>query len=173
MQFKLEEAIEVLSTTPATLTALLQGKSEVWLSARKTPEAFNASDVLGHLMHAELTDWMPRVQLILEYGDARPFQPFDRFAFRGLIEGKPLNQLLQEFAELRRTSLAYLAGLSLGDTGLALTGVHPEFGPVTLSNLLATWVVHDLTHIAQVVKTLAYEYRDAVGPWRAYTTILD
>jgi hypothetical protein len=81
--------------------------------------------------------------------------------------------LLQEFAELRRTSLANLAGLSLGDTGLALTGVHPEFGPVTLSNLLATWVVHDLTHIAQVVKTLAYEYRDAVGPWRAYTTILD
>src|SRR5450631_2322329 len=108
MEFQMDQAVEVLSQTPATFRALLQGKSAEWLQARKTPEAFSALDVLGHLMHAELTDWMPRVQLILEHGDARAFEPFDRFAFQSLIAGKSLEEILQGFEDLRQKSLATL-----------------------------------------------------------------
>ena len=173
MQFELDQSREVLSQTPAVFSALLKGKSVEWLQARKTPDAFSAIDVLGHLMHAEMTDWMPRVHLILENRDAKPFDPFDRFAFQPLIEGRSLGELLAEFARLRQQSLDDLDRLDIGEVELDLPGLHPALGPVTLRNLLATWVVHDLGHIAQVVKTMANEYRDAVGPWRAYTTILD
>jgi len=173
MQFQMDEAIEVLAQTPGVLDALLRGKSEAWLTCRKTPESFSPLDVLGHLMHGEMTDWIPRVQMILDSGTARAFDPFDRFAFQSLIAGKPVEELLNEFAELRRESLQALHKHRVGKRQLDLPGLHPELGPVTLGNLLAAWVVHDLGHIAQIVKTMAYEYRDAVGPWRAYTTILD
>ena len=173
MEFRVEEGIEGLGQTPAVLRVLLSGKSPVWLNARKTPESFSALDVLGHLIHGELTDWMPRVRLILEHRDTKAFEPFDRFGFREAIAGRSVASLLDEFANLRADGLAELRGLGLDVEELALPGRHPELGAVTLDNLLATWVVHDLSHIAQIVKTLAGEYREAVGPWRAYTSILD
>jgi hypothetical protein len=173
MQFHIDQAIEVLTQTPAVMNALLRGKSTAWLNCRKTPESFTPLDVIGHLMHGELTDWIPRVRIILDHQDRKAFDPFDRFAFKDMIAGRPVEQLLDEFAELRRQSLQSLRDLSIGEPQLELRGMHPELGPVTLGNLLATWVVHDLGHIAQVVKIMASEYRDAVGPWRAYLTILD
>lgn len=172
MQFQLAQAIEVLAQTPGVIDALLRGKSTAWLNCKKTPESFSPLDVIGHLMHGELTDWIPRLRIILDQ-DKKPFDPFDRFAFRHMIAGKPLEQLLAEFAELRRQSLQSLRELSIGEPQLELRGMHPELGPVTLGNLLATWVVHDLGHIAQLVKIMSNEYCDAVGPWRAYLTILD
>ena len=173
MQFQVVQAIEVLAQTPGVIDALLRGKSTAWLNCRKTPESFSPLDVIGHLMHGELTDWIPRVRTILDHQDKKAFDPFDRFAFQDLIAGKPLEQLLAEFAELRRQSLQSLRDLSIGERQLDLRGMHPELGAVTLGNLLATWVVHDLGHIAQIVKIMSSEYRDAVGPWRAYLTILD
>jgi DinB superfamily len=173
MQFQVDEGIEALAQTPSVLNALLQGKSAAWLNARKTPNSFSPLDVLGHLMHAEMTDWIPRVRMILEHHDSLAFEPFDRFAFQALIAGKTVNDLLSNFAELRRKSLHTLRELGVGDAQLALPGKHPELGAVNLGNLLATWVIHDLGHIAQIVKTMAGEYREAVGPWRAYLSILD
>jgi hypothetical protein len=172
MEFRIGQAIEVLAQTPDVMTALLQGKSAKWLNARKTPESFSPLDVLGHLMHGEITDWIPRVRIILDHQDSKPFEPFDRFAFQALIAGKTAEELLIEFAELRRQSLEALRELGVGEAQLDLRGSHPELGQVTLRNLLATWVVHDLGHIAQIVKTMAGEYGDAVGPWRAYLSIL-
>ena len=173
MQFHLDQAIEVLAQTPAVLSALLRDKSAAWLNARKTPDSFSAFEVLGHLIHGEKTDWIPRVRIILEHGDTQPFEPFDRFGFHTSIAGKTIDELLDEFAKLRHESLETLHSFNLTEEKRALSGKHPEFGAVTLGNLLATWVVHDLGHIAQIVKTMAGEYRDAVGPWRAYTSILD
>jgi DinB superfamily len=173
MQFQMDQALEVWTQTPAVMSALLKGKSAAWLNARKTPESFSPIDVLGHLMHAEMTDWIPRVRIILEHQDTQAFEPFDRFAFQLLISGKSVEELLDQFAGLRRQSLQTLRDLGIGEKQLDLPGKHPELGSVTLRNLLATWALHDLGHIAQVVKTMANEYRDAVGPWRAYLAILD
>jgi len=173
MQFRLDEGIEVLERTPDVLNALLLGKSAAWLNARKTPESFSPIDVLGHLMHGELTDWIPRVRIILEHGDAQAFVPFDRFGFQELIAGKTVDALLDEFAELRRESLETLRELNIREEQLALPGLHPELGPVTMGNHLANWVVHDLGHIAQIVKAMAWQYREETGAWRAYTSILD
>lgn len=173
MKFQMDQALEVLTQTPAVMSALLKGKSAAWLNAKKAPESFSPLDVLGHLMHAEMTDWIPRARIILEHQDTKAFEPFDRFAFKALIDGKTVDKSLDEFAVLRRQSVQTLRDLGVGETQLDLPGKHPELGPVTLRNLLATWVLHDLGHIAQVVKTMANEYRDAVGPWRAYLTILD
>ena len=172
MLFAIEQAVEVLSGTPAVFRALLEDKSDVWLNCRKAPDAFSPIDVVGHLMHAELTDWIPRARIILATQDQKPFEPFDRFGFQHLIEGKSVTKILDEFTRLRRESLAALEAMAIQEDQLDLPGLHPEFGAVTLRNLLATWVVHDLGHIAQVVKTMALEYRDAAGPWQAYTTIL-
>jgi len=173
VEFHLDHAQEVLAKTPGVLNALLRGKSAVWLNCRKSPESFSPLDVLGHLIHGERTDWIPRVRIILEAGDARAFDPFDRFAFQTIVAGRTVEELLDEFAELRRQSLQTLRDLGVDEQHFDLPGLHPALGPVTLGNLLATWVVHDLGHIAQIVKTMAGEYRDAVGPWRKYATILD
>jgi hypothetical protein len=173
MRFRLEQGIEVLEQTPAVLNSLLRGKSAAWLDARRSPDSFSAIDVLGHLIHGEKTDWIPRVRIILEHGDTRTFEPFDRFGFHESNAGKSVGELLDEFSHLRRQSLETLKSLNLTEEQFALPGRHPELGPVTLGNHLANWAVHDLGHIAQIVKTMACEYRDAVGPWRAYTTILD
>ena len=172
MRFQIDEALEVLTTTPDVLNAMLRGKSAPWLHCRKTPDAFSPADVVGHLSHGERTNWMPRVNAILKHQDTIAFDGFDRFAFRPLIENKSIDELLDEFASLRNQSLAALNALHLSDDHLSLPGKHPDLGAVTLGNLLATWVVHDLGHISQIVKAMANEYRDAVGPWRAYTTIL-
>jgi DinB superfamily len=173
VQFQMDQALEVLTQTPEVLSALLRGKSAVWLDCRKTPEAFSAIDVMGHLIHAEMTDWIPRIRIMLDYQDKKTFEPFDRFAFQHLIAGKTVAELLDKFAELRQQNLLALREFCITEPQFNLPGMHPSFGPVTLGNLLATWVVHDLGHISQIVKTMACEYRDAVGPWRAFTTILD
>jgi hypothetical protein len=172
MQFQLDQSIEVLAHTPAVLDALLRGKSAVWLNCRKSPEAFSPVDVLGHLMLADRTDWLPRVHMILEGQAHTPFAPFDRFDFHRLIDGKSIETLLVEFAALRSQSLRTLASLKLTEQQLDLPGTHPELGRVTLRNLLATWVVHDLGHIQQIVRTMSNEYREAVGPWHAYLGVL-
>ena len=171
MQFQLDQSIEILAHTPAVLDALLRGKSPAWLHCRKSPEAFSPVDVLGHLMLADQTDWLPRARLILE-GAQTPFLPFDRFAFQPLIANHSIETLLADFANLRAQNLHTLTSLHLTEAQLDLTGTHPDFGPVTLRQLLATWAVHDLNHIQQIVRTLSNEYREAVGPWQAYLSIL-
>jgi hypothetical protein len=177
MQFEMNQAMEVLSGSPGVLNALLRNKSASWLKNKRTPESFSPIDVVGHLILADQTDWMPRVQIILENRDKdrrdqRPFEPFDRFAFQPLIEGKSIADLLDDFAEGRRDSLRTLRGLDLQEQQLDLPGLHPDLGKVTLSNLLATWVVHDLGHISQIVKAMSSAYSEAVGPWRTYLSIL-
>ena len=172
MQFHLDQSIEVLAQTPSVLDALLRGKSAAWLNCRKTPDAFSPIDVLGHLMLADTTDWMPRARIILARQSNAVFAPFDRFAFQPLIAGKSIETLLDEFAHLRAHNLNILHSLHLTAEQLDLPGTHPQLGPVTLRNLLATWTVHDLNHIRQIVTTMANEYREAVGPWEAYLSIL-
>jgi hypothetical protein len=172
VEFKLDEAVEVLAGTPEVMSALLRGKSVVWLHCRKSPESFSPIDVIGHLIHADRTNWIPRARQIVDRDGARAFDPFDRFDFEALLAGKTVEELLDVLAEARRESLETLRGFGIGARELELRGTHPEFGAVTLSNLLATWVVHDLGHIAQVVKSMSSAYGDAVGPWRAYLSVL-
>jgi hypothetical protein len=169
----LAEAIEVLERTPSTLRALLAGLSEPWLEPNEGQDTFSPTDVLGHLIHGEETDWIPRLRLILEHGESHPFTPFDRFAFRETCKGLSLSQLLDRFSSLRRENLRILRELRLVSGDLERTGTHPALGRVTAAQLLASWVVHDLGHIKQVVRTMARRYREAVGPWREYLSILD
>jgi hypothetical protein len=172
MAFDLAEAVEVLERTPRVLSALLTRLSPEWLTANEGPETFCAKDVLGHLIHGEETDWIPRARIILEHGEARPFDPFDRFAFRARAS-LTLTDLLATFTRLRGESVAALRGLSLQPAQLALRGTHPALGVVTLEQLLASWVVHDLGHLAQIERVMSKRYREAVGPWRPYLPILD
>jgi hypothetical protein len=172
MQFQLDHSIEVLAHTPSVLDALLRGKSPQWLHCKPSPEAFSPIDVLGHLLHADTTDWLPRARMILAGHAHTPFPPFDRFDFRRLIAGKSIATLLDDFATLRAQNLQTLTALNLTEAQLDLPGTHPDLGLVTLGNLVATWVVHDLNHIQQIVRTMSSEYREAVGPWQAYLTIL-
>jgi hypothetical protein len=173
MQFNLPDAIEILERTPTGFRALLAGLSEVWTTPNEGPETFSAFDNLGHLVHGERTDWIPRARLILAQETNRRFVPFDRFAHFRESKGKTLADLLDEFARLRRENLTILRGWQLSENELALGGEHPELGPVTLRQLLAAWVVHDLGHVAQTARVVAKQYRDAVGPWRAYLPVLD
>jgi hypothetical protein len=173
MAFRLPAAVAVLERTPATLRALLSGLPDEWTRANEGPETWSPYDVLGHLIHGERADWIPRARIILDQGPARRFEPFDRFAQFRESEGKPLDALLDEFAELRHASLATLAGLRVTDAQLDLEGEHPTFGTVTLRQLLSTWVTHDLSHIAQTVRVMAKQYRDEIGPWRAFQPIMD
>jgi len=168
-----EDAIPILERTPRVLQAMLGGLPEAWLLADEGPDTFSPRDVVGHLIHGEETDWVPRVRIILEHGESVPFTPFDRFAFRTRSAGQSAAALLDRFAALRRASLDEVRGLRLDATALERTGTHPGLGRVTLGQLLAAWVVHDLGHLKQVSRTMARQYRDAVGPWREYLTILD
>ena len=163
----------VLQRTPAALAALLRGLPEAWLEATEGPDTFSPRDVVGHLIHGEETDWIPRLRIILEHGESVPFTPFDRFAFRTASVGQTTNALLDRFAARREASLRALSAVVLDEATLARTGTHPGLGRVTLGQLLAAWVVHDLGHLKQVARVMAHQYRDAVGPWRAYLTILD
>lgn len=173
MEFQLTRALEVLERTPATFRALLGGLSEAWTAPNEGPDTFSAFDNLGHLVHGERADWIPRARVILAQGTNRRFEPFDRFAHYRESEGKTMAELLDEFARLRAESLTTLRGWRLTERELALEGEHPELGPVTLRQLLATWVAHDLGHVAQTARVLAKQYREAVGPWRAYLPVLD
>ena len=173
-EFSLAEAIAVLTRTPATLNALLRGLPDIWVRGNEGKDTWNAFDIVGHLIVAERTDWMPRVRILLENGEARPFDPFDRFAQlkEGQDKSLAIDQPLDEFARLRRENLAALQALNLQHEDLARRGRHPALGVVTLSELLATWAVHDLTHVHQLSRVMAHQYRDAVGPWNAYLGVL-
>ncbi len=173
MSFQLNEAHAVLVRTPATLRALLSGLSDAWTTTNEGPDTFSAFDNVGHLIHGERTDWIPRARIILAQGQDRRFEPYDRFAQTRESKGKSLAELLDEFASLREENLATLRGWKLSEAELALQGEHPELGLVTLRQLIATWVVHDLGHVAQIARVMAKRYGEAVGPWRAYLPVLD
>ncbi len=170
--FSLDETIAVLSRTPAALNALLRGLPNSWVRGTEGKDSWSAFDIVGHLIVGERTDWMPRLRIILGDGEARPFDPFDRFAQAKESQGKSLEQLLDEFDRLRRENLAALQALNLRPEDLVRRGKHPALGVVTLAELLATWAVHDLTHLHQLSRVMAHQYRDAVGPWNAYLGVL-
>ena len=169
--FNLDEAVAILERTPASLNALLAGLPDTWVRATEGEGAWSPYDVIGHLIHGERTDWLPRARHILN-GERRPFEPFDRTAQFAESRDKSVNELLATFAELRRENVAALTRMKLTKDDLSLRGVHPELGDVTLGQLLATWVVHDLDHVVQVARTMAKAYTDATGPWSAYLSIL-
>ena len=173
MSFELTEGIAVLERTPATFRALLAGLQDEWTTTNEGPDTFSPYDNVGHLIHGERTDWIPRARIILAQGDNRRFEPYDRFAQIRESKGKSLSQLLDEFELLRAENLATLRGWNLSDRELELKGEHPELGAVTLRQLLAAWVVHDLGHIAQTTRVMAKQYREAIGPWRAYLPVVD
>jgi hypothetical protein len=170
--FAMDEAVAILARTPATLDALLRGLPDGWIAGHEGGETWSPFDVIGHLIHGERTDWMQRARIILEHGEARAFDKFDRFAQFALSEGRTLASLLDELATLRQGNLRDLAALRLTDSDLDRRGRHPELGVVTLRQLLATWVAHDLDHVAQISRVLARQYSDEVGPWRAYLRII-
>lgn len=173
MTFDLPQTLDLLERTPAVLDSLLRGTSPAWHAVDEGPDTWSAFDVVGHLVHGEETDWVPRARIILEHGEARPFEPFDRFAQLTRFAGWSLDDLLDRFAELRHESLETVRGWRLTEEQLALPGRHPELGPVTLRQLLATWAVHDLNHLAQISRVMAKRYAEEVGPWRAYLSILN
>ena len=172
MQFDLSEAIFLLSRTPVVLRTLLGDLPEPWVRGDYGEATFSPFDVVGHLICGERRDWMPRLRTCLEHGAARTFEPFDRYAMFDENRGRSMDELLDEFATLRAENLSELSSTSLSGTDLTTRGRHPEFGAVTVEQLLATWVVHDLNHVAQIAKAMAYQYADAVGPWKAYLSIL-
>lgn len=173
MDFRLEDAESVLRRTPAVLNAWLGGLSEPWIRATEGPGTWSPFDVVGHLIHGERVDWVPRVEHLLRHGDVVPFPPFDREAMFDASRDRSLEELLQTFAALRRDSLDRLRQLQLTTADFGRQGRHPEFGVVTLGQHLATWVAHDLSHLSQVARVMAHQYGEAVGPWRAYLSILD
>jgi len=172
MEFELTHAIEILERTPATLNALLRNLPERWLVQNEGPETWSPYDVVGHLIHGDETDWIPRAQIILEHGEERAFEPFDRVAMFEESKGKSIVELLDTFAQLRAENLRELQSMNLTSNLLDKRGRHPELGVVTLKQLLSTWVVHDLGHIRQVVRVMSKQYGEAVGPWKAYLSIL-
>jgi len=163
----------LLGRTPAALNALLRDLSEEWTLRNEGVQTWSAFDVVGHLIHGERTDWIPRARMILEFGEMRDFEPFDRWGQQRESEGKSLGQLLDEFARLRAEGLGELRAMNLQPADLERHGRHPALGVVTLSQLLATWATHDLTHLHQISRVLAHQYDAAVGPWHAYLGVLN
>src|SRR5262245_7395364 len=166
------DLISFLSRTPAVLDALLRDLPEGWTRGHEGDGSWSPFDVVGHLIHGERTDWIPRARIILAAGEAQPFEPFDRFAQFLASEGKTLCELLDEFARLRAENLSVLRGFNLSDTDLARRGRHPALGVVTLSQLVAAWAAHDLTHLHQISRVMAHQVRDAVGPWVRFMGVL-
>lgn len=172
MTFDLDRTIALLERTPATLAALLTDLPNEWVRAQEGPETFSPYDVVGHLIHGEKTDWIARARIVLELGESRPFDRYDRFAQFRASAGKSLGELLEEFAARRRENLDTLRGWRLGPEQLARRGTHPVLGTVTLEQLLATWAVHDLTHLHQISRVMAHQYRREVGPWVRFLGVL-
>lgn len=172
MKHSLDHTIAILTRTPATLDALLRDLPEEWTLRNEGGNTWTAFDIVGHLIHGEHTDWIPRAKMILQFGDTRTFERFDRLAQMKDSQGKSLNQLLDAFARARSDSLRDLRALDLRDEDFARRGRHPVFGPVTLSQLLATWAAHDMTHLHQLSRVIAHQYRDAVGPWTAFLGVM-
>jgi hypothetical protein len=172
MEYQFDQAVEVLRRTPGTLRALLAGLPDEWTRGTAGESTWSPYDVVGHLLHGEETDWMARARIILEHGEGHPFDKFKRTAMFDKYEGYPLERLLDAFEQARTQNLEALKGLGITPDKLALKGTHPALGTVTLSNLLSTWVVHDLNHIGQIVEGMSHQYAEAVGPWKAYLNIL-
>jgi hypothetical protein len=172
MEHSLPHTIALLTRTPAVLDELLRDLPESWSSRNEGENTWNAFDVVGHLIHGERTDWMPRARMVLHFGESRTFDPFDRFGHARESQGKSLGELLDEFARLRSENLRELRALNLTQTDLARRGRHPALGVVTLSELLATWAIHDLTHLHQIARVMAHQYRETVGPWSKYLGVL-
>lgn len=172
MTFDFQTALPMLSRTPGVLNALLRNLPDAWIVATEGPDTWSPCDVLGHLIHGERTDWVPRVEHLLTYGEAVPFPPFDRFAQMQDAARRPLPDLLDMFTALRQQSLQRLDALNVTARDLDRTGRHPAFGVVTLGQLLATWVAHDLDHLMQISRVMGRQYADAVGPWRQYLRII-
>lgn len=168
----IEETIGVLERTPAALDAMLRGLPDSWIRATDGPGTWSPYDVLGHLIHGERTDWMPRLDIILEHGPDRPFDPFDRDAQFNEPQTVPMSGRLDEFKKLRAENLERLRALRIGAAELGLQGAHPDLGRVTVRQLLATWAAHDLAHIVQIGRTMARRYRDEAGPWAAYLSVM-
>jgi hypothetical protein len=172
MDFDLANGIAILERTPSTMRALLDGLSPAWTDATEGPDTWSPYVVIGHLIHGERTDWIPRAQIIRAQGANRTFTPYDRFAQFRESQDKSLVQLLDEFARLRAQNIGTLKSWRLTDAQLALAGEHPELGAVTMRQLLACWVAHDLGHIVQVSRVMAKQYREAIGPWTAYLSVM-
>lgn len=173
MDFDLTAGAAILERTPGTLRSMLAGLPTTWTDATEGPETWSPYIIVGHLIHGERTDWIPRARIILAQRSDRRFTPYDRFAQLRESQGKTLADLLDEFAHLRAENLRTLAGWQLTDEQLGWPGDHPELGLVTLRQLLASWVAHDLGHVAQTARVMAKQYREAIGPWSAYLTIMD
>lgn len=172
MQFALASSLPLLERTPAVVRAWLTGLDDQWLRADTGPQTFSPYDVLGHLIEGERNDWIPRVQHLQEHGEQVPFEAFDRFAMWQWSRSRSVPSLLDEFEQLRRQNLATLRALDLQPADMQQCGRHPALGQVTLAQLLATWVVHDQNHLAQIARTLAFQLAAAVGPWREYLAVL-
>jgi uncharacterized damage-inducible protein DinB len=172
MTSTLEKSIEILERTPQVLTTLLPGLSDDWTMQNEGGETWSPYAIIGHFIQCEKTDWIPRTEIILSEKVDKTFEPFDRFAHFKMSKGKSLAQLLEEFALLRQKSIEFLTSKQLTEIELTSKGIHPAFGEVTLSQLLATWVVHDLNHLAQIARVMAFQYKSEVGPWIAYLGIL-
>jgi len=171
--FNLIEVMEILERTPAVLISLLSGLSDRWIYNNEGGESWNPYDIVGHLIHGEKKDWIQRTNIILEYGEDKPFEPFDRFAqFKDSV-GKTLNDLLEEFTKLRKENIEVLNNLNLDEKDLNKKGIHPEFGNVTLKQLLSTWVVHDLSHIRHISRVMAKQYKNEIGPWEKYLRVIN
>lgn len=172
MKFSVDKSVEILRNTPDVLDAMLVDLSSEWTESNEGPETWSAYDIVGHLIHGEKTDWIPRMQIIMSEESNKHFEPFDRFAQFENSKGKTLQQLLAEFKELRTQNISALQSKNIKVQDFNKIGIHPAFGEVTLANLLATWVVHDLNHIAQIARVMAKQYKQAVGPWPPYLKIL-
>jgi hypothetical protein len=173
MNYDFNRSIQVLERTPATLRELLSGLDENWLMNNEGPETFSPYDVVGHLVHGEKTDWTSRIKRILEHGNTKAFDIFDRFAMYEESKGKTIDQLLAEFEELRKENLKWFTSLNLTEADFNKKGLHPKLGEVTLGNLLSTWVAHDLTHIAQLTRVMAKQYKEEIGPWKEFFRIMN
>jgi len=172
MKFEIEKSLEILERTPNNLRSMLHGLSNGWTDINEGENTWNAYDVIGHLIHGENTDWVPRTQIILHCKD-KEYKHFNRFAQFENSKGKNLTQLLNEFELLRNQNLKTLKSFSLKNNDLSMEGIHPELGTVNISHLLSTWVVHDLGHIAQISRVMAKQYKTNTGPWVKYLSILN
>jgi DinB superfamily len=172
VRFNLDHTISILASTPQVLRALLENLPPEWITANEGEQTWSPFDVVGHLVHGERTDWIPRLKIILEVGEAKSFEPFDRYAQFAASRDKRLGELLDTFEVLRRENILVLEGFKISSEDMTKRGKHPELGIVTVEELIATWVVHDLDHVAQITRSMAKQYVEAVGPWKAYLSIL-
>lgn len=173
MKYDLNRSYEILDRTPSVLRSILEGVSDEWTMNNEGPETFSPYDVVGHLIHGEKTDWPDRIKMIIEYGTAKTFIPYDRFAMFDESKNKSLDNLLEEFEILRNKNMRWFRSLQLTERDLDKKGIHPKFGEVSLRQLLSTWVIHDLTHISQITRVMAKQYKEEMGPWVEFFRIMN